>query len=70
MGGLRSDRAAATEGDYGVYTKVCKVAKKSGDPSVVFSVLALIRRNPSALGESVLYNNYWPQVAKVRHCRL
>lgn len=69
MGGLRADRVAATEGDYGVYTKACKVAKKSGDPSVVFSVLALIRRNPSVLGDSVLYNAYWPQVAQVGQCR-
>jgi hypothetical protein len=64
MGGLRSDRAAVSEGDYGVYTKVCKVAKKSGDPSVVFSVLALIRRNPGA-EDSLLSNAYWPQLAQV-----
>lgn len=66
MGGMRADRVAASEGDYGVYTKACKVAKKSGDPSVVFSVLALIRRNPGVIGNSVLYEAYWPHLAQVR----
>jgi hypothetical protein len=37
----------SVEGNYGIYTKICKVAKKSGDSSVVFTVLGLVRRDPS-----------------------
>jgi hypothetical protein len=44
---LQRERAAAAEGDYGVYTKAARVAKKSGDPAVVFAVLALIQRDPA-----------------------
>lgn len=65
MGGMRSDRVAASEGDFGVYTKACKVAKKSGDPSVVFSVLTLIRRNPAVIGSAILYDVYWPRLARI-----
>ena len=38
---------APAQGQYGVYTKVCKVAKKAGDASLVFAVLSLVRRDPS-----------------------
>ena len=65
MGNIRADRVAASEGDYGVYTKACKVAKKSKDPSVVFNVLALIRRNDNIIGTSLLYGPYWPKITKV-----
>jgi hypothetical protein len=48
-------RADDSDNGFGVYTTACKVAKKTGDPSVVFAVLALIQRDPSfGIGESSL----------------
>jgi hypothetical protein len=52
------------KGDYGVYTIACKVAKSTGDPSVVFTVLTLIKRDieygvPGSDTE-VYYNRYKP----------
>jgi hypothetical protein len=50
--GARSDDS---DNGFGVYTTACKVAKKTGDSSVVFAVLALIQRDPSfGIGESSL----------------
>lgn len=74
---MQRERAAAAEGDYGVYTKAARVAKKSGDPAVVFAVLALIQRDPTfgAVGVAVsselfqvikrFQQYYRPPVAKV-----
>ena len=45
--GERRNNSARGEDSYGVYTKICKVAKKAGDPSVVFGVLSLVRRDPA-----------------------
>ena len=43
------------EDGFGVYTTACKVAKKTGDFSVVFAVLSLIQRDPSfGIGETNL----------------
>eukprot|EP01038_Epipyxis_sp_PR26KG_P004446 gene4446-6289_t len=36
-----------SDNGYGVYTTICKVAKKSGDAIVLFAVLSLIKRDPS-----------------------
>lgn len=48
-------RADDSDNGFGVYTTACKVAKKTGDSSVVFAVLALIQRDPSfGIGESSL----------------
>jgi hypothetical protein len=49
-GGQRGDN---TDNGFGVYTTACKVAKKTGDTSVVFAVLGLIQRDPSfGVGET------------------
>jgi hypothetical protein len=65
----RAASDAPTQGHYGVYTKVCKVAKKAGDASLVFAVLSLVRRDPSfgCLGSDteVIYARYRPPVAKI-----
>lgn len=37
----------SSTGGYGIYSKVCRIAKKASDASVIFAVLALIRRDPS-----------------------
>lgn len=57
----------SSENGYGVYTTACKVAKKTGDPSVVFAVLALIRRDPSfGVGETTaLRFNYQAPIAHI-----
>jgi hypothetical protein len=48
-------RVDNSDNGFGVYTTACKVAKKTGDSSVVFAVLALIQRDPSfGIGESSL----------------
>ena len=47
------NRDTNNDNGFGVYTTACKVAKKTGDPSVVFAVLALIQRDPSfGIGET------------------
>ena len=37
----------AADVGFGVYTTACKVARKTGDPAIVFAVMSLIRRDPS-----------------------
>lgn len=60
---------APAQGHYGVYTKVCKVAKKAGDASLVFAVLSLIRRDPSfgctGSDTEAIYITYKPPIAKI-----
>ena len=47
------NRDVSNDNGFGVYTTACKVAKKTGDSSVVFAVLALIQRDPSfGIGET------------------
>lgn len=59
---------------YGIYTKVCKVAKKTGDPFIVFAVLGLIVRDPSYGAEGsdteVFCNQYKPPSIKIEWDRV
>jgi len=61
-------------GNYGVYSTAIKVARKSGDASVVFGVLSLIRRDPAfgaAEGDTeLLYAGYKPPLARVERARI
>ena len=62
--GNTSSNDPKDKSDYGVYTVACKVAKTTGDPSVVFTVLTLIKRDieygaPGSDTE-VYYNRYKP----------
>lgn len=63
------NRTLAGDESYGIYTKVCKVAKKTGDPFVVFAVLGLIQRDPSygLLGSDteLFYSRYKPPMIKI-----
>lgn len=43
----RNSRTSIQDGNYGIYTKICLVGKKTGDPSVVFAVLSLVKRDPA-----------------------
>ena len=63
-GGQRGDNS---DNGFGVYTTACKVAKKTGDTSVVFAVLGLIQRDPSfGVGEtSVLRFIYQAPMAHI-----
>ena len=66
---LQRGNAAASEGDFGVYTKACKIARKSGDNAVVFAVLATIKRDPllvSKLGETEFLGNFERLSSKYR----
>ena len=56
-----------TDNGFGVYTTVCKVARKTGDSSVVFAVLALVRRDPSfGTGETLaLSRSYRAPIARL-----
>ena len=45
-----------TDTSFGVYTTACKMAKKSGDASVIFSVLTLVKRDPTfGIGLTAVY---------------
>jgi len=61
-------------GNYGVYSTAIKVARKSGDASVVFGVLSLIRRDPAfgaVEGDTeLLYVGYKPPLARVERARI
>jgi len=61
-------------GNYGVYSTAIKVARKSGDASVVFGVLSLIRRDPAfgtAEGDTEqLYAGYKPPLTRVDRSRI
>ena len=61
-------------GNYGVYSTAIKVARKSGDASVVFGVLSLIRRDPSfGAAESdteALYKCYMAPHATVERSKI
>jgi hypothetical protein len=71
-----ADRNRPLAGDetYGIYTKVCKVAKKTGDPFVVFAVLGLIKRDPSygLIGSDteLFYFRYQPPMIKIDKDRI
>ena len=49
---------------YGVYSTVCRIVKKTGYPSLLFTVLGLIQRDPdlSSGEEKVLYDKYCSQM--------
>lgn len=50
---VSQNRDTTNDNGFGVYTTACKVAKKTGDSSVVFAVLSLIQRDPSfGVGET------------------
>lgn len=77
--GINPENSASTSrnrtsdiADYGIYSTICKVAKKTGDPSVVFGCFSLLRRDPSfGVGETeVLYNRYKPAMAKIDSSRI
>ena len=64
QGANASSNDPKDKSDYGVYTVACKVAKTTGDPSVVFTVLTLVKRDieygaPGSDTE-VYYNRYKP----------
>jgi len=68
-----TNRSRTTDiADYGIYSTICKVAKKTGDPSIVFGCFSLLRRDPSfGVGETeVLYNRYKPAMAKINASRI
>jgi hypothetical protein len=56
-------------GSYGVYSTAINVAKKSGDATIVFGVLSLIRRHPSFGATDTpseeVYRRYRPAIARV-----
>lgn len=58
---------AAADVGFGIYTTACKVARKTGDPAIVFAVMSLIRRDPSfGTGETLaIYNIYKAPAARV-----
>jgi ribosomal protein S9 len=44
--GTNRNTRATDISDYGIYSTICKVAKKTGDPSIIFGCFSLLRRDP------------------------